>query len=156
MGGGELKLPAIFFPTTSTNVGISPQNFLTFSCNPLATLVWNFKAIPSDSPNFIELEPRLSCQKSGFSGQTCKTEVMISSLKKVLALLNFGHTASFTIWFESCDKILLVPSSLPKRKEDPYNIPDGGSHGNSQGIGAEYGTPWRTYWKIIIVWQCRF
>ena len=156
MGGGEQKLPAIFSPRASTNVGISPQQFLTFSFNPLATLVWNFKAIPSDSPNFIELEPRLSCQKGGFSGQTCKTEAMIGSLIKVLALPNFGHMAAFTIWFESCDKILLVPSSLPKKKRDPFNIPDGGSHGNSQGIGAEYGTLWRTYWKINIVWQCRF
>ena len=29
-----------------------------------------------------------------------------------------------------------VPSSLPKKKEDPYNIPDGGPYGASQGIGA--------------------
>ena len=31
--------PTSFFPVTSTNVGISPQNFLTFSFNPFATLV---------------------------------------------------------------------------------------------------------------------
>ena len=29
-----------------------------------------------------------------------------------------------------------APSSLPKKKEDPYNIPDGGPYGDSQGIGA--------------------
>ena len=29
-----------------------------------------------------------------------------------------------------------VPSSLPKIKKDSYNTPDGGPHGNSQGIGA--------------------
>ena len=29
-----------------------------------------------------------------------------------------------------------APSSLPKKKEDPYNIPDGVPYGNSQGIGA--------------------
>ena len=28
-----------FFPVPSTNVGISPQNFLTFSFNPFGTLV---------------------------------------------------------------------------------------------------------------------
>ena len=28
-----------FSPVTSTNVGISPQNFLTFIFNPFATLV---------------------------------------------------------------------------------------------------------------------
>ena len=118
MGVGELKLPAIFSPTTSTNVGISLQNFLTFSFNPLATLVWNFKAIPSDSPNFIELEPRLSCQKSGFSGQTCKTEVMISSLIKVLALLNFGHMASFTIHLQLI-KFCWYHHPSPRKKRTP-------------------------------------
>ena len=29
-----------------------------------------------------------------------------------------------------------APSSLPKKKEDPYNIPDGDPYGDSQGIGA--------------------
>ena len=29
-----------------------------------------------------------------------------------------------------------VPPSLPKKKKDSYNTPDGGSYGNSQGIGA--------------------
>ena len=39
-GGGEQKVPRTSFsPVTSTNVEISPQNFLTFSFNPFATLV---------------------------------------------------------------------------------------------------------------------
>ena len=29
-----------------------------------------------------------------------------------------------------------APSSLPKKKENPYNIPDGGPYGDSQRIGA--------------------
>ena len=34
-GGGEPKMPPTSFsPVTSANVGISPQNFLTFSFNP--------------------------------------------------------------------------------------------------------------------------
>ena len=33
-------------------------------------------------------------------------------------------------------KIKKVPSSLPKKKKYSYNTPDGGPHGNSQGIGA--------------------
>ena len=38
--GGVIKtLPTSFPPVTSTNVGFSPQNFLTFSFNPFATLV---------------------------------------------------------------------------------------------------------------------
>ena len=48
-GRGSKKSPTSFSPVTSTNVGISPQNFLTFSV--------------------IELEPRPSLKKSGFSGQ---------------------------------------------------------------------------------------
>ena len=38
-GGGQKDPPTSFSPVTSTNVGISPQNFLTFSFNPFATLV---------------------------------------------------------------------------------------------------------------------
>ena len=41
-GGGGTKSsphPTSFSSVTSTNVGISPQNFLTFSFNPFATLV---------------------------------------------------------------------------------------------------------------------
>ena len=35
-GGGVVQK---FSPVTSTNVGITPQNFLTFSFNPFATLM---------------------------------------------------------------------------------------------------------------------
>ena len=38
-GGGQKKPPTSFCNTTSTNVGISLQNFLTFSFNSFATLV---------------------------------------------------------------------------------------------------------------------
>ena len=39
-GGDGQKGPSTSFsPATPTNVGISPQNFLTFSFNPFATLV---------------------------------------------------------------------------------------------------------------------
>ena len=38
-GGGKKFPPTSFSPVTSINVGISPQNFLTFSLNPFSTLV---------------------------------------------------------------------------------------------------------------------
>ena len=38
-GVGAKRPPSSFSPVTSTNVGLSPQNFLTFSFNPFATLV---------------------------------------------------------------------------------------------------------------------
>ena len=37
--GGQKGPPTSFSTVTSTNVGISPQNFLTFSFNSFATLV---------------------------------------------------------------------------------------------------------------------
>ena len=42
--------PTSFSPVTSTNVRFGPKNFLTFSFNPFATLVQNFKFVPSASP----------------------------------------------------------------------------------------------------------
>ena len=39
-GGEAHKVPLTSFsPVTSTNLGICPQNLLTFSFNPIATLV---------------------------------------------------------------------------------------------------------------------
>ena len=37
--GGAKRLPTSFSPVTSTNVGISPRNFLTFSFNPFGRKV---------------------------------------------------------------------------------------------------------------------
>ena len=37
--GGQKDPPTSFFLVTSTNVGTSPKNFLTFTFNPFATLV---------------------------------------------------------------------------------------------------------------------
>ena len=53
--GGQKGPPTSFSPVTSTNVGFGPQNFLTFSFNPFATLVQNFKFVPSASPKLLNL-----------------------------------------------------------------------------------------------------
>ena len=57
-GGGPppKRLPTSFSSVTSASVRTSPQTFLAFSFNFFATLVYNFKAIPSHSQT-IELEP---------------------------------------------------------------------------------------------------
>ena len=47
MEKGKKAAPTDFYPATSTNVGISPKNFLTFIFNPFLTLAYNFKAIPN-------------------------------------------------------------------------------------------------------------
>ena len=38
-GAKSPLLPTSFSPVTSTNIGISPQNFLTLSFNPFATML---------------------------------------------------------------------------------------------------------------------
>ena len=47
--------PTSFSPVTSANVGIRPQNFLTFIFNPFATLVSDFKFVPSASLKLLKL-----------------------------------------------------------------------------------------------------
>ena len=57
MGPGEAKSPLSyqFSPETSRNVGISTQIFWTFTFNPFAILVQNFKAIPSVGTKLLNL-----------------------------------------------------------------------------------------------------
>ena len=62
--GGKKEPPTSFSPVTCTNVGLSPQNVLTFSFNPFATMV-----IPSASPKLLNLNQDHSSKKSRFSGQ---------------------------------------------------------------------------------------
>ena len=58
--------PTSFFPVTSTNVGISPKNFLTFNFNPFATLVQNFKFVPSASLKLLNLNQDHPSKKAIF------------------------------------------------------------------------------------------
>ena len=53
--GGKKSLPTSFSLVTSTNVGISSQNFLAFSFNLFATLVQNLKFVPSTSLKILNL-----------------------------------------------------------------------------------------------------
>ena len=54
-GGGKKAPPTSFSPVTSTNLGFGPKNFLTFSFDPFATLVQNFKFVPGASPKLLNL-----------------------------------------------------------------------------------------------------
>ena len=65
-GGGGGKSPFSFFAVISTNVGIGPCNFLTFSFNPFATLVRNFKFAPSASPKLLNLNQDHPSKKAIF------------------------------------------------------------------------------------------
>ena len=64
-GGGQ-KTPTSFSPVTRKNVGITPQNFLTFSFNPFATLVQNLKFVPSVSPKLLNLNEDYPSKKVVF------------------------------------------------------------------------------------------
>ena len=54
-GGGQKGTPTSSSSVTSANVGFGPQNVLAFSFNPFATLVQNFKFVPSASPKLLNL-----------------------------------------------------------------------------------------------------
>ena len=64
--GGSKKAPTSFSPVTSTNVGFGPKKFLTFSFNPFATVLQNFKFVPSDSPKLLNLNQDHPSKKAIF------------------------------------------------------------------------------------------
>ena len=63
---GGKDLPASFSPVTSTNVGIRPQNILTFIFNPFDKLVQNFKFVASASPKLLNLNQDHPSKKEVF------------------------------------------------------------------------------------------
>ena len=98
MGGGKNPLsPTNFSSVTSTNVGISPEIFLTFSLNPFFTLVSIFKAIPRASPKLLNLNQDHPTKKCLFWPNLYKIEVMRISFIEMLP--DFGHMTTLTIWF---------------------------------------------------------
>ena len=92
--GEQKDLPTSFSPVTSTNVGSSPQNFLTFSFNPFARLLQNFKSVPSACPTLLNLNQDHPSNKLFFCSNPYKVEVMITFLIEVL---EFGHMKTPTI-----------------------------------------------------------
>ena len=69
-----------FFPLTSTNMGISPKNFLDFRFNPFPKLVYNFKAMHSASPILLSFNQGHPLKNWFFQSNPCNIEVMITSL----------------------------------------------------------------------------
>ena len=84
MRGRQKGPPTSFSSVTSTNVGFGPQNFLTFSFNPFATLVQNFKFVPSASPKLLNLNQDHPSKKRFFWSNPYKIEVMITFLIEML------------------------------------------------------------------------
>ena len=70
-GGGEgwrdqKGPPTSFSPVTSTNIGIRPQIFLTFSFNRFGRLLQNFKSVASASPRLLNLNQDHPSKKAVF------------------------------------------------------------------------------------------
>ena len=64
--GAKKPPPTSFSPVTSTNVGNSPQNFLSFNLNSFAKLVQNLNFVPSASPKLLNLNQDHSSKKAVF------------------------------------------------------------------------------------------
>ena len=96
-GGGKKTPPTIFSPVASTIVGINPLNFLTLSFNPFATLVKNFKSIPTASPKVLNLNQDYTSKKCFFWLNPYKVEFMIISVIEMLELPNFDHMTTYKI-----------------------------------------------------------
>ena len=80
-----------FFPITSTNVGISPKNFLAFSFNPLThwCKISGLYLVPVRNYwTWTKITPQ---KKQFFWSKQYKIEVMITSLIEMLQLPNFAH-----------------------------------------------------------------
>ena len=91
MNDGQRDTPTSFFPVTSINVGTSMQRFLTFCVILFATVLENFKNIPSASLKFLNFNQDHSSKISFFWSNPQKIEVMITPLTEMLDLPNFGH-----------------------------------------------------------------
>ena len=85
-GGGGVEIPPTSSsPVTSTNIGFRPQNILTFSFNPFATLVKNFKFAPNASPKLLNLnQDHPSKKKQFFWSNPYKIEVIITFVIEML------------------------------------------------------------------------
>ena len=82
--GGAKRPPYQFFPVTSTNVGIGHYNFLSFSFNPFAILVQNFKFVPSASPKLLNLNQDHPSKEQFFWSNPYEIEVIITFLIEML------------------------------------------------------------------------
>ena len=69
-GGATSPRPTSFSSVTSANVGVNPQNFLTFCFNLFVTLLWNFKFVPSASPKLFNLNHDYPSKKVVFLVKT--------------------------------------------------------------------------------------
>ena len=97
-GGGKAKRPNYQCCPISTNVVIIPQNFWTFIFNPFFSLMQNLKTLPSASSNLLNLNQEYLSKMWFFCSNLFTIEVMITSFREVLKLLNFVYIITSTIY----------------------------------------------------------
>ena len=97
MEAGAKRPPTSFSLVTCTNVGTNPQNVLTFSFNPFATLVLNFQFIPSASPKLLNLNQDHPSKNRILWLNPYKIEIMITFLIEMLQLQKFNPMTTSTI-----------------------------------------------------------
>ena len=106
-GGRQNGSPTSFFPVTSTNVGISPQNFLTFNFNHLSHWCKISRPYLVPVPNHWSWTKTTPQKKWYFWSNPYKIEVMITSLIEMLELrlvtwtnlqYNMNHVTKFSLW----------------------------------------------------------
>ena len=109
--GGFAKRPCTCFShVTSTNAGISLNSFWLLHLTSLPHLCQILRPYLAPVPNYWSWNRSTPQKNRFFWSNPYKIKVMITSLIVMLELPNFGHMTSFTVWFESRDKVFLVAS----------------------------------------------
>ena len=97
-GMGKAKRPNYQCCPISTNVVIIPLNFWTFIFNSFFSLMQNLKTLPSASSNLLNLNQEYLSKMWFFCSNLFTIEVMITSFREVLKLLNFVYIITSTIY----------------------------------------------------------
>ena len=96
-GTKKNSAPTSFSPVTSTNVGTSPKNFLTFTFNPFAHWCIISRPYLAPGPNYWTWTKTTPRKKGHFWSNSYEIEVMITSLIEMLELPYFGQITTSTI-----------------------------------------------------------
>ena len=110
MGSKKDPIPHSFSIVTSRNVRITPKTcwLLVFTLLPHWCKILRPYLVPV--PSYWTWTKSTPQKNWFFWWNSCKIEVLVTSLIEMLVLPNFGHITTSTIWFESRDKILLKTS----------------------------------------------
>ena len=98
-GGGANGSLTSFSLATSINIGVRPQKFLTFSFKSFTTFVKNVKFVPSTCHKLLKLNQDHPSKEVVFLVKSYKIDVMITSVREMTKLPNFGCMTTSAIYF---------------------------------------------------------